>query len=333
MTMTGKSRFIASILAARQAFVRPIAIDVPGSFHKLRLMDVETRRLRTFLVVAQELHFSRAARQLHISQPALSQQVRALERELKVELFVRTSRQVKLTPAGQALLDAAPRALYEFDRAIESAQQAAAGNTGTLVIGSVRTGLAGVLPSVMRAFTAEHPHVRFEVIHMDTALQLRALVDRRIDVGIVRAAAPTESLVIEPLISEPLMLAVPADHPLAALDSIDPALLADEPFVSWPRHLGVEFFDIVIAFCREHGFSPNVNTEGADIDSQLALVAAGFGVSLQPSFYAGSCPTGVVFRRLSGPSPQVVLQMAWRRDSPPAVEHLAAVARGLAGTC
>ena len=221
--------------------------------------------------------------------------------------------------------------VYELDRAIETAQEAAEGSAGRVVIGSVRTGLAEVVPHVMRAYTADHPLVRFEVVHMDTAQQLRALVDRRIDVGIVRSAPPTESLLIEPLVSEPLMLALPADHPLARASTIDPALLATEPFVSWPRHLGADFFDIVIAYCRQHGFSPHIKTEGADIDSQLALVSAGFGVSLQPAFYAGACPADVVFRPLSGPVPYVDLQMAWRHDSLPAVTHFIYTARHTPG--
>ncbi|MCH1866378.1 LysR substrate-binding domain-containing protein [Nocardioides sp. CFH 31398] len=283
-------------------------------------MDLDTRRLRVFLAVADELHFSRAAARLHLSQPALSQQVRLLERDLGVALFTRTSRQVGLTLAGEALQQAAPRVLHEADRAVEAAQQAAHGVTGRITIGSVRTGLASVLPAVMRAFTVDHPRVRFDLVHMDTALQLRALADRSIDVGIVRAAAPTPGLVVEPLVSEPLMLALPAGHALAGPGSpIDPAALADELFVSWPRHLGVEFSDIVVAYCRGHGFSPDVVSEGGDIDTQLALVAAGFGVSLQPAFYASACPAGVVFRPLLGSPPQVALQMAWRRDGAPAV--------------
>lgn len=208
--------------------------------------------------------------------------------------------------------------LYELARALEATRQAARGITGRLTIGSVRTGLAGVLPEVMREFHVGHPHVRFDVMQMDTALQLRALVERSIDIGIVRAASPTPSLVIEPLVSEPLMLALPATHPLASSVSIDPAVLADELFVSWPRHLGADFSDIVIAYCREHGFSPTVVSEGGDIDTQLALVAAGFGVSLQPAFYAGAGPAGVVFRPLNAPAPEVALQIAWRRGGAPA---------------
>jgi DNA-binding transcriptional LysR family regulator len=298
----------------------------------LRHMDLDTRRLRVFLTVAQELHFSRAAKRLHMSQPALSQLIRMLERDLHAELFVRTSRQVELTSAGEALLHASPAVIYELDRAVDATRNAAQGVTGRLTIGSVRTGLGSVLPDMMREFTKAHPQVRFELVHMDTAQQLRALVDRRIDVGVVRTAAPTAALTIETLVSEPLMLALPTDHRLAGQDTVDPADLASEPFVSWPRYLGADFFDIVVAFCREHGFSPDVNTEGRDIDTQLALVAAGFGVSLQPAFYAASCPPGVVFRPLTGAVPRVALQLAWRRDSPPVVTQFVETARRIVST-
>lgn len=283
-------------------------------------MDADVRQLRMFLVLARELHFSRAADQLHISQPALSQQVRALERDLGVELFIRTSRQVTLTPAGEALLASAPRAIYEMDEAVLTTRRAASGAIGRLVMGSVRSGLSSVVPTLMRAFWVAHPAVRLEVYQMDTSAQLRALTDRRIEIGVVRAAGPTPLLSIEPLISEPLVLALPADHPMTALSTVDAAQLADEDFIVAPRHLGVDFFDIVVAYCRKHGFSPRIKAEGDDVDTQLALVAAGIGVSLQPAFFAGATPGGVTFRPLTGPSPHVALQLAWRNDCSPAAQ-------------
>jgi len=295
-------------------------------------MDLAPRRLRSFLAVAEERHFSRAAATLHLSQPALSQQIRALEDDLGVRLFDRTSQRVAPTAAGEALAQAAPRVLYEMDRAVEETRGAATGRSGLLRIASVRTGLSTVLPRLMRAHTSAHPLVRFQVVHMDTTLQLRALLERTIDVGVVRSAAPVEGLVIEPLVSEPLMVALPHDHPLATSgdEPLDPALLATEPFVMWPRHLGADFFDIAVAFCRDHGFAPTVISEADDIDSQLALVAAGYGVSLQPAFYARSSPDGVVFRALGGPPPSVVLQLASRRHGSTAVaEAFIETARGL----
>lgn len=294
-------------------------------------MDADVRQLRMFLVVARELHFTRAAEQLHMSQPALSQQVRALERDLGVALFTRTSRQVALTAAGEALLAAAPRAIYEMDEAVLTARRSASGATGRLIVGSVRSGLSSVVPGLMRAFWESHPEVRLEVYQMDTSATLRALTERRIEVGIVRAAGPTPSLTIESLVTEPLVLALAADHPLAATSVIDPAQLAGEGVVISPRHLGVDFFDIVVAYCRGHGFSPQIKAEGDDVDTQLALVAAGIGVSLQPAFFAGAAPPGVVFRPLAGSSPHVALQLAWRNDCTAATEAFVRVARHSVG--
>ncbi len=293
-------------------------------------MDADVRQLRMFLVVARELHFSRAADELHMSQPALSQQVRALERDLGVELFHRTSRQVTLTPAGHALLAFAPRVVYEMEGALLATKRAATGVTGRLVVGSVRSGLASIVPPIMRAFWDAQPDVRLEVYHMDTSAQLRALAERRIDVGVVRAVGAVPSITVEPIVTEPLMVAMPADHRFVDLAAVEPGQLAGEKFVIAPRHLGEDYFDIVVAYCRSHGFSPTINAEGDDVDTQLALVAAGIGVSLQPALFTGIAPEGVVFRPLTADSPQVSLQLAWRNDCSPAAEAFVRAARTVA---
>ena len=296
-------------------------------------MDVELRQLRVFLAVARELHFSRAARQLHVSQPALSQQIRALEKTVGAALFDRSSRATELTAAGRVLLDAAPRVLFEAERAQSLVTQAAQGAVGLLVVGSVGTALASITPNILRSVRATFPDLQLEVSQQDTAAQLVALADGRQDVGLVRAASPTDAVVVEHLVEEPLLAVLPADHPLAGGDDteITPEDLADEPFVLWPRALGSAFFDIITAYCHEHGFSPHIVAEGADIETQLGLVAAGLGVSLQPAYYANLRPPGVAFRRLSGSVPMVALQVAWRRsDRSPAVAHFVEAARGAA---
>lgn len=293
-------------------------------------MDIELRQLRVFLTVASELHFSRAARRLHVSQPALSQQIRALEKTLGAALFDRSSRATELTPAGRVLLDAAPRVLFEAERAQSLVTQAANGAVGLLVVGSVGTALASVTPRILRAMRASFPDLQLEVSQQDTGAQLIALADGRLDVGVVRAASPTAAVAVEHLVAEPLLAALPGDHRLAGEDEIDPADLADEAFVLWPRSLGMAFFDIITSYCREHGFSPRIVAEGADIETQLGLVAAGLGVSLQPAYYANLRPPGVVFRPLQGDVPMVALQVAWRRsDRSPAVAHFVDAARAL----
>jgi DNA-binding transcriptional LysR family regulator len=291
-------------------------------------MDVELRQLRVFLTVASELHFSRAARRLHVSQPALSQQIRALEKTLGAALFDRSSRATELTAAGRVLLDAAPRVLFEAERAQSLVAQAANGAVGLLVVGSVGTALASITPRILRSMRAAFPDLQLEVSQQDTAAQMVALTEGRMDVGLVRAAAPTAAVVVEQLVEERLLVALPADHALAGEDEVDPAALSSEPFVLWPRALGMEFFDIITSYCREHGFSPRIVAEGADIETQLGLVAAGLGVSLQPSYYANLRPPGVVFLPLEGEVPQVALQVAWRRtDRSPAVVHFVEAAQ------
>jgi DNA-binding transcriptional LysR family regulator len=294
-------------------------------------MDIELRHLRMFVTVATELHFGRAAQVLHVSQPAVSQQVRALEKSLGVELFARTSRLVELTPAGMVLLDAAPRVLFEADRATDRVRQAGAGAVGLLVVGSVGTALASIAPLVLRELRTRFPDLQIEISQMDTAAQLSALAAGRIDVGLVRSAATGPSISTERLVEDRLVVALPEDHRLAADEAIDVADLAGDPFVLWPRALGEEFFDIVTGFCREHGFSPRVVAEGNDIETQLGLVAAGMGVSLQPAFYANLRRVGVAFRPLSGASPLVALQVAWRAgNSSPSVAHFVSAARHVA---
>jgi DNA-binding transcriptional LysR family regulator len=291
-------------------------------------MGFELRQVDAFLAVADHLHFGRAAHQLNVSQPALSQQIRQLERDVGTPLFVRTSRMVELTPAGRALADAAPRVVLEAERAQRRVDQAAEGTSGLLVIGSVNTALASVTPRIMRAVRARFPDLRLELYHMDTSAQLTALADRRIDIGVVREAGPTRILENERLVSEPLVAVLPERHPLAAAATVAPRDLADEPFVLWPRMLGPNFFDRIIAYCRKQGFNPRIVAEGGDVETQLGLVAAETGISLQPAYYADLRRSGVAFRPLEGDAPTVALQMSWRRGDPsPAVDHFVTVAR------
>lgn len=293
-------------------------------------MSFQLRQVGTFLAVAEHLHFGRAAAQLNISQPALSQQIRLIERDVGTPLFIRTSRMVELTPAGRALAETAPLVILEADRAQRRVEQAAEGRSGLLVIGSVNTALASVTPRIMRAVRSQAPDLRLELYHMDTAAQLTALVDRRIDIGVVREAAATRALDNERLVSEPLVAVLPEGHPLAAAETVAVRSLADEPFVLWPRMLGPDFFDRIIAYCRKHGFNPRIVAEGGDVDTQLGLVAAETGVSLQPAYYADLRRSGIAFRPLEGDAPRVALQMSWRRGDPsPAVNHFVTVARGV----
>jgi len=291
---------------------------------------MELRALRSFLAVAEELHFGRAAERVGVSQPSLSQHIARLEAELGTALFQRTSRRVRLTPAGAALVPGARRALIEVQRGARAARDAAGGSTGELVIGALGSALNGMLPALVRVFTAQAPDVAIDIRQLDTAEQLAALQDRRLDVGFTRSAEPALGLVVTSVAEEPLVAVLPADHPLAAGATVALEALADQPFVLWPRQASVGFYDEVITACRHAGFSPHIKFEGRGAETLLGLVAAGLGVSIQPEPYRNLARTGVAFRPLAAPAPTTTLQVAHRRGDPaPVVSRFLAIVDAL----
>ena len=291
---------------------------------------MELRALRSFLAVAEELHFGRAAERVGVSQPSLSQHIARLEAELETALFQRTSRRVRLTPAGAALVPGARRALIEVQRGARAARDAAGGSTGELVIGALGSALNGMLPALVRVFTAQAPDVAIDIRQLDTAEQLAALQDRRLDVGFTRSAEPALGLVVTSVAEEPLVAVLPADHPLAAGATVALEALADQPFVLWPRQTSVGFYDEVITACRHAGFSPHIKFEGRGAETLLGLVAAGLGVSIQPEPYRNLARTGVAFRPLAAPAPTTTLQVAHRRGDPaPVVRRFLAIVDAL----
>jgi DNA-binding transcriptional LysR family regulator len=287
---------------------------------------MELRALRSFLAVAEELHFGRAADRVGVSQPSLSQHIAGLEAELGTALFQRTSRRVQLTPAGAALIPGGRRAITEVERGARAVRDAAAGGTGELIIGALGSALNGILPPLVRAFTLQSPDVDVDIRQLDTAEQLTALQDRRLDVGFIRSAQPTPGLFVTPIAEDPLVAVLPADHPLAANARVPLEALAHEPFVLWPRQASVRFYDDVITACRHAGFSPRTRFESRGAETLLGLVAAGLGVSVQPEPYRNLARTGVAFRPLAAPAPTTTLQVSHRRGDPsPVVQVFMAV--------
>src|SRR5829696_8369374 len=232
---------------------------------------MELRHLRYFVVVAEELHFGRAAERLHIAQPPLSRQIRDLERELGTPLFERVPRGVELTAAGRAFLPEARLTLAQAERAQRTAQRAARGESGRLRVGFVEAATySGILPEVLGFFRMHLPNIGLSLFEMDALQQAEALHDGRIDLGILHSA-PADAerwLRAEPVYADPLVAAVPDTHRVApnasprrrriALDE-----LAADPFVLFPRPTAPVLYDDVIARCRAAGFSPRVAQEAA----------------------------------------------------------------------
>ena len=275
-------------------------------------MDVDARLWRSFTVVAEELHYGRAAGRLHITQPALSRQIRDLERTLGVTLFDRTSRRVALSQAGQAVLGQARRALTESDRAIRLARLAAHGDWGELTIAVLPAVALALLPAIIRAYRDTHRSIDVTISESFDDEQLAALAAGRIDAGFLRAAEAPPGIRLQTLLTEPLLAALPADHRLAHHDRLALSELAGEPFVFFPRHRSVLAYDEFIASCRAAGFSPAIVQEASGI-SALGLVAAGLGVTVVAASYQALSLEGVRFVPIVGQ--QLTLQVAWAADN------------------
>ena len=296
---------------------------------------MELRHLRYFVAVAEELHFHRAATRLHISQPPLSQQIRALERELGVTLLARNRRRVALTAAGTGFLEDARSILAAVDRAAERARDIARGAVGTLSLGFVGSAMfSPTLPTILRAFRTQYPDVGLVLRELPTSAQLEALLAGDLDVGVIRgpvdafmADGELELLTIQ---RERLIAAMPADHPLAARKRLRPADLRGESFVMLARREAPGAYASVVSAMREAGGLPDDVLEVAEMQTIISLVAGGFGVSLVPASVGQVDRSGVVFRHLIG-APTNELALAWRPGADlPVRNEFVAIARASA---
>lgn len=277
---------------------------------------MELRHLRYAVALADELHFARAAARLHIAQPPLSQQIKALENELGVRLFDRTSRRVGLTDAGAAFIAEARRTLASAEQAIEAARRAARAETGRLAVGYVSSASYELLPAVLRAFRRRAPDVLLVLEEMNSSEQSRGVLAGTLDVGFVRRPPPTDRRLAGTVVRrEPIVVAVPRDHALAAARAIRLRELALEPFVIFPARPRPSWADAALDLCRGAGFEPRVVQEAVEMVSALSLVAAGIGIALVPGAVRAVRRPGVVFRPLT-PAPWSEVMLI-RRNEPP----------------
>jgi DNA-binding transcriptional LysR family regulator len=275
---------------------------------------IELRHLRYVVVLAEELHFGRAAARLGIAQPPLSQQIQRLERLLGSRLFERTSRRVQLTDAGQAFLAEARRALLVVDNAVEAARRAGRGETGELRVAFAATVMFVHLPRIIREFRTRFPGVHLDLREMPTGPQLVALKAGDIDIGFVREPRPDPELEIVTVMREPLRIAVNKSHPLAAKPTLAVRHLADEPFVLFPEELAPGLYAQVMGLCRAAGFTPRVVEESRELYTSVSLVEAGVGVSILPASVEKLGWRGVRYRPIPSAAAETRIAAAWRRD-------------------
>jgi DNA-binding transcriptional LysR family regulator len=291
---------------------------------------LELRHLRYFRVVADELHFGRAAARLGVSQPALSVQIRQLEEMVGARLLERHSRHVALTDAGRILDEAARRILRDVDAAVTATRQANAGEVGVLRVGFGPTLMLSILAQVVRTYRTRYPGVRVELRELATAEQMDALLRGALDVGFVRGAETDPRLQAELFAREPLLIALNRDHPHARSARVPLSTLAADPWVLFPRVIAPLLHEQVMRLCRQAGFTPNVVQESREVYTTVGLVGAGVGVTIVPEAVQGMSWRGVVYKRI--PRATVRLSMV-RQSGPvrPVVDAFLSVARKASG--
>ncbi|KVU38158.1 LysR family transcriptional regulator [Burkholderia ubonensis] len=278
----------------------------------------DLRQWRYFVTVAEERHFGRAAARLSMTQPPLSQAIRALEDLLGVALFVRTKRSVALTAVGAALLPDVRKLLEAADALPPRAQSLARGETGSLALAFVSTADYGLLPSLLRAFGARYPQVRLQLEEATSDVQIEELAAGRIDAGLIIPPVPPRhaaELSYLPVVREPLVLAMPAAAAPADAPEDVPVRLADVaalPLVIFPRRLAPGFYDIITGCYGAAGATPRIGQEAIQMQTIVSLVSAGMGVALVPQSLRNLRRTGVVYRPLADGAPVVETGLVWR---------------------
>jgi DNA-binding transcriptional LysR family regulator len=277
---------------------------------------MELRHLRYFVAVAEELHFTRAALRLNIAQPPLSQQIRALEGELGVQLFVRTRRSVALTDAGRALLERAREMLSAAQALPQQLQRVARGEVGLLRIGFSSTlPLTKVLRDVVADHRRSHPDVALNLREMHTQLQFDSLGRGELDVGLVRynERAP-DGIRLRLVRRDPLRLVVPAGHRFARRKSVSIADCRDEAFIGFPGDAGTGTGPLLKRLAAQAGFEPRIAQEAREATTQIGLVAAGLGIAVLPAPLEAVRIEGVHYVPLEGEGAMLVMSVATRSD-------------------
>jgi LysR family transcriptional regulator, benzoate and cis,cis-muconate-responsive activator of ben and cat genes len=261
-------------------------------------IQLHLRTLHSFLILAEELNFSRAAQRLNIAQPALSQQIKLLEDKLGAVLFERAERPLRLTEAGHYFRVEVQQFIVDLDQAAQTAKQIGEGKKGWLGIGFTRSSMYSILPKVLSSFSKSFPDIELKLYELLTEHQPEALRDRRIHIGIARDPLAEHDLSIDVLIEEELVVALPAEHRLATKKVISLEDLAPDSFILFPKDAKARFPELVLSTCAAVGFSPRVAFRASEIQTALGLVAAGLGVTMVAASVAADTRADLIYRRI-----------------------------------
>jgi DNA-binding transcriptional LysR family regulator len=284
---------------------------------------MELKHLRYFAVLAKILNFRQAAERLHITQPGLSQRIKGLERALGVTLFERTRNHVELSKAGAALLPEVERLLDQADRVISLAGHLSTDTTEVLRLNHTRSARTGLPNLLIDRFREKYDSVNLAVATGFTSFNVTCLRDREIDVAFVRPPVPTgEDLVCRTIATEPLTVALPADHRFADRDTLRPDELTDEPLVFFPEESGPGLWSAILGAVYGEHVTPRISRNEPDEEHMLHAVSSGAGITIVTESSADVLRVpGVLIKRFAPPEPTVPLGIAWRRHDGNATLH------------
>ncbi|HEV3027412.1 MAG TPA: LysR substrate-binding domain-containing protein [Planctomycetota bacterium] len=276
---------------------------------------MELRLQRYFIAVAEELHFGRAASRLKISQPSLSKQIRLLELEVGTSLLWRTKREVRLTPAGQSFLQHSREVLNQVERSITEAHSVGRGDLGRLEIGYLSSASPRIVPRVVQAFRKQYPRVDVRLQMLMPPHHLSELRNSQVDFLFLGLPVEAPDLVVEKIVEEPFIVAIPEGHPLARRKRMTWKSLDGVPVVIWPRRLGPEPYDKIVHHFKIAGARFNTALETFPLNSLVCAVAAGIGISFVPDCAHDNPQKRVVYRSLVPPRPTTAWGILYHRES------------------
>ncbi len=293
---------------------------------------MDQKCLMSFVVLAEELQFGRAARRLNLTQSAVSQQIARLEKELGVRLFERTKRSVVLSESGAVFLPDAQKVIRDIEKATDTARRAAQGLLGKLTIGYVDAAPFSLLSPLVMQFRKSRPEVELVLCELTSVEQFTALQNGQIDIGLLRPLYKMEELNSVTLLSEPYVVAMNKEHLLTEQSAVPLPALTREKFLFTSKQKAQYIFSNWNAVFTRHGIFPDTVQEVNQLHTMLSLVGAGLGIALLPLSVVENNNHGVVYRSVAGIGvPCAELNIAWRKDNTSLqVNHFVRIAKNRA---
>ncbi|WP_286747956.1 MULTISPECIES: LysR family transcriptional regulator [unclassified Roseivirga] len=276
---------------------------------------MELRHLRYFLTLGKELHFAKAAEKLYITQPALTKQIQQLEEELKVKLFERTKRRVKLTAAGEYLLTEAEYMLNHLEQVVEATQRKAEGEEGEVRIGFVGSAMQNIIPNLLEKLHQKHPGIHTSLQELNNRDQLDALRHDKLDIAFVRLVTVPKELETQVVFEDSFSLVVSKTHPVSRSNFSSLTQFRKENFILFSNDYSQEYYDNIMSIFTDHGFEPKVSHRSVQANSIFRLVEKRLGVAIVPSALQSGVNLDIEFISLAHLRQRTQLMAVWHKQN------------------